>query len=136
MAGYSPTPLVRKLGLKPGVLAAVIGAPEPYGALLAIDGAPGALAPDGAIPTGLAFLHLFTRSRAELEQVLTAARHRIATDGMIRVSWPGKSSRMPTDITEDVIREICLPMGYVDIKVCAVTDIWSGLKLVIRRELR
>lgn len=136
MAGYSPTPLVRKLGLKPGVPAAVIGAPMDYGTLLAIGAAPAALAADAPIPPGLAYLHLFTVHRAEMEQVLIAARGRIASDGMIWISWPKKVSKLPTDITEDVIRDVCLPMGYVDIKVCAVTDIWSGLKLVIRKELR
>lgn len=136
MAGYSPTPLARKLGLKPGVPAAVIGAPMDYGALLGISDAPAALTPGAPIPEGLAYLHLFTASRFELEQVLTAARGRIAPDGMIWISWPKKSAKVPTDITEDGIREVCLPMGYVDIKVCAVTEVWSGLKLVIRKELR
>ena len=136
MAGYAPTPLVRKLGLKPDVPAAVIGAPMDYGSLLGISDAPAALTPGAPIPEGLAYLHLFTVHRAELEQVLTAARHRIAPDGMIWISWPKKSANVPTDITEEGIREVCLPIGYVDIKVCAVTDIWSGLKLVIRRALR
>jgi hypothetical protein len=128
--------LVRKLGVKPGVPAAVIGAPMDYGTLLQISDAPSPLAVGAAIPEGLAYLHLFTLQRAELEQVLTAARNRIARDGMIWVSWPKKSAKVPTDITEDVIREVCLPMGYVDVKVCAVTEVWSGLKLVIRKELR
>ena len=136
MAGYSPTPLVRKLGLKPGVPAAVIGAPMDYGTLLDIADAPVALPSMAVIPEGLAYLHLFTVHRAEMEQVLIAARGRIARNGVIWISWPKKSAKMPTDITEDVIRAVCLPMGYVDIKVCAVTEVWSGLKLVIRKELR
>jgi hypothetical protein len=136
VAGYSPTPLLRKLGLQPGVPAAVIGAPMDYGTLLEIAEAPAVLFPGDPIPEGLAFLHLFTLHRAEMAKVLTAARNRIARDGMIWVSWPKKAARVPTDITEDGIREVCLPMGYVDVKVCAVTEVWSGLKLVIRKELR
>ena len=136
MAGYSPTPLVRKLGLKPGMAAAVIGAPPDYAALLEVTQAPPVLAVSDVIPQGLAYLHLFTSWRAEMVAVLTAARHSIARDGMIWISWPKKAAKLPTDITEDVIRAVCLPMGYVDIKVCAVTEVWSGLKLVIRKELR
>lgn len=82
------------------------------------------------------YLHLFTTFRAEMEAVLTAARHRLAPNGMIWLSWPKKASKVPTDITEDIIREVCLPMGYVDVKVCAVDEIWSGLNLVIHKELR
>ena len=135
MAGYSPTPLVRKLGLKSGVAAAVIGAPEGYGGWLAVDFVPPLVQAD-TLPVGLEFLHLFTVSRAEMALVLAEARATMARDGMIWVSWPKKSARVPTDITEDVIRDMCLPMGLVDVKVCAVTEVWSGLKLVIRKELR
>ena len=127
---------MRKLGLKPGVLAAVIGAPVDYGTLLQISDAPAVLVAGAPIPEGLAYLHLFTVSRFEPEQVLTDARRRIAPDGMIWISWPKKSAKVPTDMTEDGIRAVCLPMGYVDVKVCAVTGVWSGLKLVIRKELR
>ena len=71
-----------------------------------------------------------------LEARLSALRHQIAPDGQIWVSWPKKASKVPTDITEDTIREICLPLGLVDTKVCAIDETWSGLKLVIRKELR
>lgn len=114
----------------------MIGAPMHYGTLLEISDAPPVLDVDAVLPEGLAFLHLFTVHRAEMEAVLTKARHHIARDGMIWISWPKKSAKVPTDITEDVIREVCLPMGFVDVKVCAVTEVWSGLKLVIRKELR
>ena len=136
MAGYSPTPLVRKLGLSPGCAAVVIGAPMDYAALLEIAEPPSLLAAGATLPVGLGFLHLFTASRAQMTDVLTAARATMARDGMIWVSWPKKSARVPTDITEDLIRAVCLPLGLVDVKVCAVTEVWSGLKLVIRKELR
>ena len=136
MAGYAPTPLVHKLGLKPGAAAAVIGTPMDYAALLEIAKAPPLLAAGATLPVGLDFLHLFTASRAEMAAVLSAALATMARDGMIWVSWPKKSARVPTDITEDLIRAVCLPLGLVDVKVCAVTEVWSGLKLVIRKELR
>ena len=79
---------------------------------------------------------LFVTERHELAARLDGVRRRMAQDGGFWVAWPKRSSKVPTDITEDVIREVALPMGYVDIKVCAVTDVWSGLKLVIRKELR
>ena len=71
-----------------------------------------------------------------MEAKLTALRHQIAPDGQVWVSWPKKAAKVPTDITEDTIREVALPMGFVDTKVCAVDEVWSGLKLVIRKELR
>ncbi|MES0879384.1 hypothetical protein ABLQ08_01820 [Roseibium sp. SCPC14] len=85
---------------------------------------------------GLSFAHVFTREREELSALLEKLRGLLAADGMIWVSWPKKSSKVPTTVTEDVVREVCLPMGLVDVKVCAVDAVWSGLKLVIRKELR
>lgn len=84
----------------------------------------------------LDFVHLFTKSRAELAKTLKALMKPLAPAGMIWVSWPKKASKVPTDITEDVIRDVALPMGLVDVKVCAVDDVWSGLKLVRRLENR
>ena len=81
-------------------------------------------------------IHGFTTSRAELEHAAKPLMDSIDREGSIWISWPKKASKMPTDITEDVIREVILPIGLVDVKVCAVDDIWSGLKLVIRKELR
>ncbi len=81
-------------------------------------------------------MHLFATTRADLARHLKARRPKLAQDGMIWVSWPMKSSGVATNITEDTIREVALPMGYVDIKVCAVTEVWSGLKLVIRKSER
>ena len=85
---------------------------------------------------GRRFTHLFTAQRTELESRAALCRQTMARDGMLWVSWPKKSSKVPTDITEDVVREVCLPIGLVDVKVCAVSETWSGLKLVIRKELR
>jgi hypothetical protein len=132
MAGYSGTPLWKKLGLKDGMRATVLHPPENYIALLA--DAPAAIW--GPVTDNVAFVHVFTPFRAELEQTLTDVLRHMARDGMIWVSWPKKASRRPTDITEDTIREVALPLGLVDVKVCAVDDVWSGLKLVIRKTLR
>ncbi|MEK1860731.1 MAG: DUF3052 domain-containing protein, partial [Rhizobium leguminosarum] len=82
------------------------------------------------------YVHLFTTERAALDAIAPALFRVLRPDGMVWISWPKKSSRVPTDITEDVLREVLLPMGLVDIKVCAVDEIWSGLKFVIRKELR
>ena len=112
----------------------MIGAPDDYRALL------------GPLPPGVEFgsrvskdtaiVHLFCDRRADLARRLDGLRTRIAPDAAVWVSWPKKASRVPTDISEDAIREIALPLGLVDVKVCAVSDVWSGLKLVIRKELR
>ncbi len=136
MAGYSGTPLAKKLGIKPGMKAAVVNPPWPYADRLGIDAAPEEIGTDTALPGDLGFLHIFTPFRDELQRRLPEARHRIAPDGMVWVSWPKKASKRYSEVTEDTVREICLPMGLVDIKVCAVDEVWSGLKLVIRKELR
>ena len=133
-AGYSGTPLAKKLGYKPGMIAYVSGAPANYAALLAP-------APDGvefrARPgKSLGLAHVFVVQRAKLEAALPGLMKAIEPDGMIWVSWPKKAAKVATDITEDVIREVALPLGLVDVKVCAVDETWSGLKLVIQRERR
>jgi hypothetical protein len=134
MAGYSGTPLLQKLGIKPGTIVVVIDPPDHYRKLLAPT-------PNGVNfatrPTGnTKFVHLFARRRSELAKQLSILRHKIAEDAAVWVSWPKKSSGVATDITEDVIRSVALPLGFVDIKVCAVDETWSGLKLMIRRENR
>ena len=136
MAGYSGTPLIRKLGLKPGMTAYVINPPWPYSETLGHGAEIPERVPGADLPTGTDFLHIFTRHRDELLGTLTHARHRLAPTGMIWVSWPKKAARQFSEITEDTVREFCLPLGLVDIKVCAVDAIWSGLKLVIRKDLR
>jgi hypothetical protein len=134
MAGYSGTPLVKKLGINPGSKVFADGAPSDYISFLAP-------LPDGVtfvkkLTNSVDVIHLFTKSAAELDAKLRKWRHAIKPDATIWISWPKKASKVPTDITEDVIREVALPMGYVDVKVCAVDETWSGLKLVIRKELR
>jgi hypothetical protein len=135
MAGYSGTTLWKKLGHKPGSTVYVEGAPAGYVALLAL---PSEISVKWVtrLSDQVNLVHLFASSKAKLKAKLQSFRKTIRPDGIIWVSWPKKSSGVPTDITEDVIREIALPLGLVDIKVCAVNEVWSGLKLVIRKGLR
>jgi hypothetical protein len=133
-AGYSGTPLPRKLGFKPSMRAALLGAPEGFDATL------GEL-PDGVVVTprlggAKDLVIVFVTERADLARRVEALRRAIAPDGMVWVAWPKKASKVPTDVTEDVVRDVVLPTGLVDVKVCAIDATWSGLKLVIRKELR
>lgn len=125
----SGRPLPMKLGLGPGIRGAVLGAPDGYLGSLAGSGATlgEALSPE------LSFLQLFVTRRSELSAALPAALKSLADRGALWVSWPKRSARVPTDLTEDVVRELALPLGLVDVKVCAVDSVWSGLKLVRRR---
>jgi DUF3052 family protein len=132
--GYSGTPLVKKLGIKDGSRLFLSGAPKNYLELVAPLPERVLLVPRIDSRTDIA--HIFSSGRTELAGALRATLAKMKQDGVIWVSWPKKSSRVPTDITEDVIREVALPMGLVDIKVCAVDDVWSGLKLVVRRAAR
>jgi DUF3052 family protein len=134
MAGYSGTPLFQKLGIKPDTTVLVINPPNNYRKLLGqlpsrahlIDHA----------PIAVDFVHLFTARREQLQTELNRLRKKLSDTGTIWVSWPKKSAGLPTDVTEDTIREVALPLGLVDTKVCAVDEIWSGLKLMVRRENR
>lgn len=139
-AGYSGTPLLKKLGYTSEQSAALVDVPKPLRphltaakfkqlAEIAIDATGGLKPPLDAI-------HLFTTERAKLKRALPQLMKRLAPAGMIWVSWPKKAAKVETDITEDVIRAEALPLGLVDVKVCAVDETWSGLKLVIRKELR
>jgi hypothetical protein len=134
MAGYSGTPLAQKLGIKPGMIAVAIDPPDNYRKLLEPipSGVNFATRPVGKTK----FVHLFVKERRALEKHAQLLRGKIADDAALWISWPKKSSCVPTDITEDVIRAVALPLGFVDIKVCAVDETWSGLKLMIRRENR
>jgi hypothetical protein len=134
MTGYSGTPLPQKLGIKPGMIVVAIDAPENYRKLL--DPVPSGVNFASRPVGNTKFVHLFATRRSELAKQLSILRRKIAEDAAIWVSWPKKSSGVATDITEDVIRAVALPLGFVDIKVCAVDDTWSGLKLMIRRENR
>ncbi len=133
-AGYSGTPLAGKLGIKEGCRLFLSGAPENYFDLVAPlpEGVRLVARADGQTD----IVHLFVTERAELERTLRGMRAGLKPGGAVWVSWPKKTSKVSTDITEDTVREVALPMGLVDIKVCAVDDVWSGLKLVVRKELR
>lgn len=133
-AGYSGTPLVKKLGIKSAQCVLLVDSPDNYLSLVA------------PLPPGVQFVsqadatvtlaHIFVTQREALAKLLAELRQRLNPDAALWVSWPKKSSKVPTTITEDSIRELALPLGFVDIKVCAVTEVWSGLKLVVRKELR
>ncbi len=130
-AGYSGTPLAKKLGFREGGRVYAVGEPQHYQQLLA------------PLPAGMEFVsrigadtdivHLFVTKRVDLAKRLGQLLSLIRADAVIWVSWPKKAAKVPTDVTEDVVREVALPLGLVDVKVCAVDGTWSGLKLVIRK---
>jgi hypothetical protein len=132
MAGYSGTPLWKKLGYKKGLSAYVDGGPNNYLSLLALP-ADVVVSWLPSAKSDMEFVHLFATSVSKLKKKLESYRKRITSGGVIWVSWPKKSSGVKSDITEDTIRDMALPIGLVDVKVCAVDEVWSGLKLVIRR---
>ena len=134
MTGYSGTPLGQKLGLKPAMTVMVINEPADYRHLLG-EGADDVQFSDRTRADS-SFVHIFTRRRSELEKQLSRLRKKIRDTATVWVSWPKKSAGVATDITEDVIRAVALPLGFVDVKVCAVDETWSGLKLMVRREQR
>ncbi len=134
MAGYSGTPLAKKLGIAERTNVHAVGAPKGYRVLL------------GPLPAKVRFVstldkttdvvHLFTTKKSELAKALATYRKKLDPSAVVWVSWPKKASKVPTDIVEDAVREVALPLGFVDVKVCAVDETWSGLKLVVRKELR
>lgn len=133
-AGYSGTPLPKKLGLTARTCLLVIGEPAEYSAL--VGALPPGLQRVSALSTAVNVVHLFVTERQVLGAQLQRLRERLSPEAVVWVSWPKKASKVPSTVTEDVIRELALPLGFVDIKVCAVSDVWSGLKLVVRKELR
>jgi hypothetical protein len=133
-AGYSGTPLAKKLGIKPGSCVVTIRAPTDYLELLAP--LPDDVTVSNKKRKDVDLVHLFTNSRDELFRILAELRQLIRQDGAIWVSWYKKAAKMPTEITEDTVREAAFPLGLVDVKVCGVDEKWSGLKLVIRKENR
>jgi hypothetical protein len=135
MAGYSGTPLWKKLGYETGISAYVDGGPSNYISLLALP-ADVAVTWLRSAKSEMEFVHFFATSASKLKRRLEFYRKRIVPGGVIWVSWPKKTSGVKSDITEDTIRDVALPMGLVDIKVCAVDEVWSGLKLMIRKERR
>jgi len=133
-AGYSGTPLVRKLGIADGQTVALLGAPAGFRELLSPR--PPGVTFVSRLSSAVDVAHVFVSRRAELTRRLPALRTRLRDDGVLWVSWPKTTSGVDTDVTENVIRQVALPLGLVDVKVCAVDQTWSALKLVIRRELR
>jgi Protein of unknown function (DUF3052) len=132
--GYSGTPLAAKLGIKAGAGLFLVGAPDNYKELLSPM-------PDGVrllkkFSSNADIAHVFVTRKTDLAKWLGDLLPLLNPEGVIWVSWPKKSSKVPSDVTEDTIRELALPLGLVDIKVCAVDEVWSGLKLVIRKALR
>ena len=132
--GYSGTPLAKKLGYKTSTHAFLIGAPKNYSSLLAP--LPEGVVFERSASPAVGLVHLFVTRKEDLAQHLAALRKKLNPAASLWVSWPKKASKLPTTITEETIREIALPMGFVDIKVCAVDETWSGFKLVVRKELR
>jgi hypothetical protein len=133
-AGYSGTPLARKLSLRDGLRTWWEGMPD--GVRAEIEGDELALDLLGRPEAPIEAAHVFVTSRAALEDAVARLLPLLAPAGFLWISWPKKASKVPTDITEDVIREVALPQGLVDVKVCAVDATWSGLKLMIRKERR
>ncbi len=132
--GYSASPLPKKLGIKDGHCVLLLGAPEGYAASLE------------PLPAGVEFTNragpmvdlaqVFVTRREDLARQLGALRKQLKPDAALWVSWPKKASKVPTTVTEDTVRELALPLGFVDVKVCAVSEVWSGLELVVRKGLR
>jgi hypothetical protein len=133
LSGYSGTPLAKKLGFADGVSVYVVAMPASVRAEISAGAKPTFTAKSSK---GQRAAHVFATKAKVLEAELKKLRPLLASDGMVWVSWPKKAAKVETDITEDTIRKIALPMGYVDVKVCAVDETWSGLKLVIRKALR
>ena len=132
--GYSGTPLAKKLGIKASCRVALVHAPAGYEALL--EPLPPDVAFDAAPGADTDIVQVFAMRRDVLAKQLETLRKTLRPDAVVWASWPKKAAKVPTDITEDTIREVALPLGFVDVKVCAVNDVWSGLKLVVRKELR
>ena len=132
--GYSGTPLAKKLGIVADAKVLVVNAPAEYRDWLAP-------LPDGVdfvkqLSRRVDLVHLFTTSREELQAMLVLCRAKLSPDRVVWVSWPKQAAKVETGVTEDVIRDVALPLGWVDVKVCAVSEVWSGLKLVVRVALR
>lgn len=133
-SGYSGTPLAQKLGYRPGCRAVAIAAPPHYPDWL--QPLPEGTTFEPAVGGTIDLVHVFVTERGVLSAQLALLRRTIRADAVVWISWPKKASKVHTDVTEDVVRELALPLGFVDVKVCAVSEVWSGLKLVVRKALR
>jgi hypothetical protein len=131
MAGYSGTPLIKKLGIRPGAQLKAVGEPEVYWDYISP-------LPDDVVvkgnsgPASLDFIHVFVKQKKEFEREFLKNKRLMKKDGMLWISWPKKSAKVPTDLDENIIRNFGLNNGLVDVKVCAVDDVWSGLKFMFR----
>ena len=125
MAGYSGTPLPRKLGIKPDHRSLLVGAPREIASELDIRGG-------NSRQESLDFVLLFVKSEADLRNNFSSLAQKLQPAGMLWVGWPKKASGVPTDLTEDVVRKVGIAAGLVDVKVCAIDETWSGLKFVYR----
>jgi hypothetical protein len=133
-AGYSGSPLVKKLGLHAGMTVQVIDAPRPYEEI--VSDLPVPLRFVSRAGTTTNFAHLFVLKEHRLQTMLAALREKLPADAVVWVSWPKKGSGVASEVDENAVRRIALPLGWVDVKVCAVDAVWSGLKLVVRKALR
>jgi hypothetical protein len=134
MAGYSTTPLAAKLGIKEGCEIVLVGEPEGLREILEPLPRFVEFAKKPSMTTSI--VHIFTTKRAELAKALATYRKQLSPEATVWVSWPKKSAKVASEVSEGIVREIALPLGFVDVKVCAVTEVWSALKLVVRKELR
>ena len=133
-SGYSGTPLAKKLGIKQASRMFLVDAPEGYASLL--DPLPQDVQFDNHPSYAIDIAQVFVTRKEDLKERLATLRKKLKPDAVVWVSWPKKAAKVPTSVSEDTIRELALPLGFVDIKVCAINEIWSGLKLVVRKELR
>ena len=134
MAGYSGVPLAKKLGIAEQSSLVLVAAPSDYLSLL--GPLPAEVHIGSRLSSAADIVHVFAVRRAELQRLLVRCREKLKLTATVWVSWPKKSSKVSTDITEDTIRQLALPLGFVDVKVCAIDNTWSGLKLVVRKPLR
>jgi hypothetical protein len=132
--GYSGTPLAKKLGIKEASRVLLVSAPKDFARSL--EPLPRGVVLESKPGTGTDLAHVFVTQKEELARHLSALRQKLRPDAILWISWPKKAAKVATTVTEDTIRELALPLGFVDIKVCAVSEVWSGLKLVVRKELR
>jgi hypothetical protein len=133
-AGYSGTPLARELGIRASSRVLLRNAPAAFAGLL--EPLPADVAFDDVAGPGIDIAQVFVTRRDQLSAQLSELRGALRPDAALWIAWPKKTSKVPTTVTEDAVRELALPLGFVDVKVCAVTDVWSGLKLVVRKALR
>ena len=132
--GYSGTPLARKLGLAESSRVLLVNPPENYESL--VQPLPAGVVFETEASQSVDIAHIFVTKKEELAKHLAVLRKALRPNAMVWVSWPKKAAKVPTTVAEDTIRELAFPLGFVDVKVCAVSEVWSGLKLVVRKELR